>query len=158
MTPDSSDSYDGDMSTQTAGRAFAEAGRRDTRQRRALRDHLADRESFVSAQQLFDDLRAGGDRIGLATVYRTLQAMAEAGEVDVVRTDTGETLYRKCGTRHHHHLVCRNCGKTVELDGPSVEKWAADAAKDHGFSDVRHIVELFGICADCTQPNSNAQP
>jgi len=139
------------MSPKTAPRAFAEEGRRDTRQRRALREHLADSVSFVSAQQIFDDLRAEGDKIGLATVYRTLQAMAEAGEVDAVRTDDGETLYRKCGPRHHHHLVCRNCGLTVELDGTSVERWATKAAEVNGFSDVKHTIELFGLCADCAR-------
>jgi Fur family ferric uptake transcriptional regulator len=138
------------MSTDTAPRAFGESGRRDTRQRRALREHLSGSDTFVSAQQLYDDLRAGGDKIGLATVYRTLQAMTEAGEVDAVRLEEGETLYRKCGPRHHHHLVCRECGVTVELDGPSVEQWATKAADDHGFTDVKHVVELFGRCAECS--------
>lgn len=138
------------MPTESAPRAFAEHGRRDTRQRRALREHLSTSDSFVSAQQLYDELRTGGDKVGLATIYRTLQAMAEAGEVDAVRTDEGETLYRKCGPRHHHHLVCRNCGLTVELDGPSVERWAVKAADDNGFSDVKHVVELFGLCGSCS--------
>lgn len=141
----------GIMATETAPQAFSERGRRDTRQRRALREHLAESDSFTSAQQIYEELRAGGDKIGLATIYRTLQAMSEAGEVDVVRVDDGaETLYRKCGPRHHHHLVCRTCGVTVELDGPRVEQWADKAARDHGFSDVKHIVELFGLCADCS--------
>lgn len=138
------------MATKTTPQAFTEVGRRDTRQRRVLRERLAESDSFNSAQQLYDDLRASGDKVGLATVYRTLQAMTDAGEVDAIRTDAGETLYRKCGPRHHHHLVCRNCGQTVELDGPSVERWAAKAADDHGFSDVTHVVELFGMCGDCS--------
>lgn len=138
------------MSTNGEGaRAFAEKGRRDTRQRRALREHLDATDSFASAQQVHDDLRAGGDKVGLATVYRTLQAMAEAGELDTLRTDDGETLFRKCGPRHHHHLVCRRCGRTVEVDGPSVERWASRAAEDHGFTDVTHVVELFGLCPAC---------
>lgn len=136
--------------TETTARAFGEKGRRDTRQRRALREHLAASESFTSAQQVFDDLRSAGDKVGLATVYRTLQAMAEAGEVDTLRTDDGETLFRKCGPRHHHHLVCRHCGRTVEIDGPSVERWATKAAEDNGFTDVTHVVELFGLCPDCS--------
>lgn len=70
--------------------------------------------------------------------------------MDVVRTDEGETLYRKCGPRHHHHLVCRSCGLSVELDGPAVERWAAKAAKDNGFLDVKHVVELFGPCKSCS--------
>lgn len=143
--------YDRAMPSETTPRAFAEEGRRDTRQRRALREHLADSEAFVSARQLYDELRAGGDKIGLATIYRTLQAMLESGEVDAVRADDGETLYRKCGPRHHHHLVCRICGLTVELDGASVEKWAAKAGDDNGFTDVKHVVELFGLCANCSR-------
>lgn len=139
------------MSTETSPRAFAEAGRRDTRQRRILRDHLDETEAFTSAQQVFDDVRSNGEKVGLATIYRTLQAMAEAGEVDVLRTDEGETLYRKCNPKHHHHLVCRDCGLTVELDGPGVERWAAKAADDHGFTNVKHVVELFGRCADCSR-------
>jgi len=137
------------MPTDTTPRAFGEKGRRDTRQRRVLRDHLASSESFTSAQQVYDDLRAAGDRVGLATIYRTLQAMVEAGELDTLRTDDGEVLFRKCGPRHHHHLVCRTCGLTVEIDGPSVERWASKAAEDNGFTDVTHVVELFGLCPSC---------
>lgn len=138
------------MSIETPPRAFEEKGRRDTRQRRALREHLASTEAFTSAQQVHDDLRAGGERVGLATVYRTLQAMADAGEVDTLRTTDGETLFRKCGATHHHHLVCRSCGLTVEVEGPSVERWASKAADDNGFSDVTHVVELFGLCPACS--------
>jgi Fur family transcriptional regulator, ferric uptake regulator len=125
-------------STESAPRAFGESGRRDTRQRRLLREHLAESEAFVSAQQLHDEVRATGDKVGLATVYRTLQAMTEAGEVDVIRSDEGEALYR-------------NCGLTVEVDGPAVESWARDAAEEHGFTEVTHVVELFGRCSSCSQ-------
>jgi Fur family ferric uptake transcriptional regulator len=138
------------MPTDAAPRAYGEKGRRDTRQRRALRDHLDATDSFTSAQQVYDDLRSAGDRVGLATVYRTLQAMADAGEVDTLRTDDGETLFRKCGPQHHHHLVCRKCGRTVEVEGPSVERWASTAAADNGFTEVTHVVELFGHCPDCS--------
>lgn len=140
------------MPTTTTARAFAEERHRDTRQRRALREQLAASTTFVSAQQLHDDLRSGGEKVSLATVYRTLQAMNEAGEVDSVRTDDGETLYRKCGPKHHHHLVCRSCGTTVEIDGPGVERWAVRAAESNGFTDVKHVVELFGLCAKCSRP------
>src|SRR5699024_9136283 len=62
-------------------------------------------------------MRSTGTPIGLATGYRILQALAEAGEVDVVRTGDGEALYRLCrSTEHHHHLLCRRCGRAVELD------------------------------------------
>ena len=91
-----------------------------------------------------------GTKVGLATVYRNLQAMAADGEIDVLRTDDGESVYRACSTGHHHHLVCRECGRTVEIDGPAVERWAATVSAAHGFTEVTHSVEIFGRCRDCS--------
>jgi Fur family ferric uptake transcriptional regulator len=110
---------------------------------------LENREEFRSAQELHDELRRRGEGIGLTTVYRTLQSMAAAGLVDTLRTDTGESLYRRCSAHHHHHLVCRACGTTVEVRGGQVEKWTAEIASAHGFSDVSHTIEIFGVCAEC---------
>jgi Fur family ferric uptake transcriptional regulator len=94
-------------------------------------------------------LRSRGDSVGLTTVYRTLQALADAGKVDVLRTGDGESVYRRCSTSHHHHLVCRNCGRTVEVEGPAVERWAEKIGAQHGFVRVTHNVEVFGTCPDC---------
>jgi Fur family transcriptional regulator, ferric uptake regulator len=105
---------------------------------------------FRSAQELHEELRKRGQGIGLTTVYRTLQSLADAGEIDVLRTDSGEAVYRRCSDHHHHHLVCRNCGRTVEVEGPAVEKWAERVASENGFSKVSHTVEVFGTCAACT--------
>ncbi len=123
---------------------------RMTRQRAAVADVLGDTDEFRSAQQLHELLRSRGDRVGLATVYRTLQALADGGEVDVLRAEDGESLYRRCARReHHHHLVCRSCGRTVEIDGPTVEAWASRVAAAHGFDDIEHTIELWGTCASC---------
>ena len=104
---------------------------------------------FVSAQEVFQLMRKQGKSTGLATVYRALQKAAVENSVDVLRKDDGEALYRLCATGHHHHLVCKNCGKTVEVEGSAVEKWANTVAKNNGFRKVTHIVELFGLCAKC---------
>ena len=126
--------------------------RRATRQRAAVDDALASLEEFVSAQRLHEILRARGENVGLATVYRTLQVLVEDEAVDVLRTDEGEALYRRCAqTEHHHHLVCRSCRATVEIDGPDVEAWAARLASRHGFVDVDHTLELIGLCAECAR-------
>ncbi|MBY8851156.1 TIGR03943 family protein, partial [Saccharothrix sp. MB29] len=93
-------------------------------------------------------VRKRGEGIGLTTVYRTLQSLADAGEVDVLRTDTGEAIYRRCSAHHHHHLVCRGCGRTVEVEGPAVEKWADRVAAENGFVEVSHTVEIFGTCQE----------
>ena len=122
---------------------------RQTRQRTAVKAALDGREDFMSAQQLHDLLRHQGESVGLTTVYRSLQGLAEAGEVDLLVTDDGETVYRRCSPEHHHHLVCRSCGRTVEITGPAVETWADAVAREHGFSDISHTLEVFGLCADC---------
>ncbi|WP_181786208.1 Fur family transcriptional regulator [Streptomyces phytophilus] len=123
---------------------------RSTRQRAAVAAALAEVDEFRSAQELHDMLRHRGESVGLTTVYRTLQSLADAGDVDVLRTTEGEAVYRRCSTgEHHHHLVCRLCGKAVEVDGPAVERWAESVASEHGFVDVAHTVEVFGTCAEC---------
>lgn len=123
---------------------------RMTRQRTAVAELLDGTDDFRSAQQLHEMLRDRGEEVGLATVYRTMQVLADRGEVDVLRAADGESLYRKCLTRqHHHHLVCRRCGATVELDADTVERWAVQMGAEHGFVDMEHTVELFGTCAEC---------
>ncbi|HEX5597109.1 MAG TPA: Fur family transcriptional regulator [Micromonosporaceae bacterium] len=122
---------------------------RNTRQRSAISALLNEIDGFHSAQDLYAMLRNRGERIGLTTVYRTLQGMADAGEVDVMRPPGGDHLYRRCSQGHHHHLVCRRCGKTIEVEGPVVEKWAAQVAMEHGYTEISHTMEIFGTCPDC---------
>jgi len=134
-------STDAESSTSPAGRP--------TRQRRAVADALESFDDFRSAQEIHELLGRSGNRVGLATVYRTLQRLSAAGEVDMLRTEDGEAIYRRCSGTHHHHLVCRGCGRTVEVEGPAVERWTTAVATEHGFTDVAHTLELFGTCADC---------
>jgi Fur family transcriptional regulator, ferric uptake regulator len=123
---------------------------RNTRQRGEVRALLEETDGFRSAQQLHAELRARGARVGLTTVYRTLQLLSESGEVDQMRLPDGEQLYRRCGRHpHHHHLVCRICGRTVEVEGPAVERWAERVAEQHSFVDVAHTLEIFGTCITC---------
>lgn len=127
-------------------------GLRTTRQRTAVADVLSRIDGFRSAQDLHDLLRHEGASIGLTTVYRHLQALSDAGQVDVLRTDDGEAVYRRCPTdAHHHHLVCRACGRSVEVEGPEVEAWATAIADRHGFTEVSHTVEVFGTCEQCAR-------
>jgi Fur family ferric uptake transcriptional regulator len=132
-----------------------EAGpaRRASRQAAAITTTLGDVGGFRTAQSLHDELRRRGQAVGLATVYRQLRRMADDGAVDVVTGPEGEAAYRLCGPAttatphaHHHHLVCRRCGYTVEVEGPEVEAWAERVAADAGFANVNHTVEIFGDC------------
>ncbi len=125
--------------------------KRNTWQREAVREALGESEGFVSAQSLHSSLRERGSSIGLATVYRALADLAVEGEADSLQQE-GESLYRACtpGT-HHHHLICRNCGLTVEIEADAVEEWAKSVAAQHGFTQPNHIVDVFGLCADCSR-------
>jgi Fur family ferric uptake transcriptional regulator len=124
--------------------------KRNTWQREAVREALGDAEGFVSAQALHSTLRDTGSPIGLATVYRALASLAGAGEADSLQQD-GESLYRACTSGHHHHLICRNCGITVEIEADPVESWAHRVAAEHGFTEPSHVVDVFGLCAECSR-------
>jgi len=108
-------------------------------------------DDFRSAQDIHDLLKQNSENVGLSTVYRTLQALAEGGDIDMLRTEDGEAIYRRCSATHHHHLVCRSCGRTVEVEGPTVERWSDSIASEHGFTEVSHTLEIFGTCPDCAQ-------
>lgn len=123
-----------------------------TRQRAAISGALERAGGFRTAQELHDHLRSGGAKVGLTTVYRTLQAMADSGDVDVLRNAEGEAIYRRCSTgSHHHHLVCRSCGHSVEIASSAVERWADNSAERHGFTAVTHTAEVYGLCPGCSR-------
>ena len=124
----------------------------EARQAQALAAVLETLPGFCSAQEIHAELRRKGEQVGLATVYRHLQALSEQGSVDTIRDVNAETLYRQCGSSvHHHHLTCRNCGSSVEVEGRAVEQWAERVTSEAGFTDVGHTVELFGLCPRCAE-------
>lgn len=132
---------------------LASAGKeqRVTKQRRAVSAALDSLDDFVSTQELYRLLQNQGTSVSLATAYRILQSMADDGQVDVLRNGDGEAVYRRCAvTGHHHHLLCRNCGKAVEVEAPAVETWASRIAAEHGYTEVAHTVEIFGLCPECS--------
>jgi Fur family ferric uptake transcriptional regulator len=124
--------------------------KRNTWQREAVREALGGAEGFISAQGLHTSLRETGSPIGLATVYRALADLAVEGDADSLQSPDGESLYRACSTTgHHHHLICRNCGLTVEIEADAVEEWAKKVASEQGFTQAQHVVDVFGLCAEC---------
>lgn len=124
-------------------------GARSTRQRLAVASAMTSSDDFRSARQWHETLLARGHSVGLTTVYRTLQAMADAGDVDVIVTADGENKFRRCSQGHHHHLACRECGRAIEIEAPEVERWARAVAATHSFSSERHTLEITGICPGC---------
>ena len=128
-------------STEPAG---STSTMRPTRQRRAVVDAMASFADFRSAQEIHELLGERGEQVGLATVYRTLQRLAEAGEVDVLRTEEGEAVYRRCSETPHPHHVCRACGATVEAAGPPVARWTRRLAAAPGSAAAHHALAHFG--------------
>jgi Fur family ferric uptake transcriptional regulator len=123
---------------------------RNTNQRREVIRALERVQGFVSAQDLHELIVRDDGEVALATVYSQLKKLSDAQLVDVVMTDRGEALYRRCvDDSHHHHLACRTCGATVEVDAPELERWARDIAERFGYGDLRHVLELNGICPSC---------
>ena len=121
-----------------------------TRAQRAVLTALARDDTFRSAQDIHARLRDSDSAVGLTSVYRALQTLADAGVLDVVRTATGELTYRRCGSdEHHHHLVCNVCGATVEVEAPAIERWVADVAQANGYVVASHTLEVTGTCRSC---------
>ncbi|EPH00423.1 hypothetical protein HMPREF1531_02535 [Propionibacterium sp. oral taxon 192 str. F0372] len=132
------------MSTDQTGKHL-----RLTRQRQVILDHMNDTNEFVSAQKAHAQLKMAGESVGLATVYRGLQWLAGEGLVDAIRMVDGEIGYRRCSTEHHHHLICRTCGRAVEILPEALERWAIQVATEHGFHEPEHHVEVYGVCDAC---------
>ncbi|AKK11569.1 Fur family transcriptional regulator [Corynebacterium uterequi] len=132
--------------------AKPKVGVRNTRQRAAVIELLESLDNFKSAKEIHHELERRNAHVGLTTVYRTLQSLAEIDAVDVLHRSSGESLYRAClSDHHHHHLVCTNCGRTEEIDGGPVEAWARQIATQNGFSLTGHDAEVYGVCASCLQ-------
>jgi Fur family ferric uptake transcriptional regulator len=139
----------------------------NTRQAAAVEAALRDADGFRTAQDLFAELRRRGDRIGLTTVYRHLNQLAERGSADVVHSAEGESQFRLCGiaeashagpAAHHHHLVCRVCGRSVEVSGPEVETWADRVAAAAGYTEISHTIEVFGLCPEHSARKPGPRP
>lgn len=135
------------MATAPANTAAVQP--RTTKQRAEIVAMLRGADTFQTAQEIHTALKRAGNAIGLATVYRNLAALTQSGEVDCVIRENGETRYRHCSPEHHHHLLCRNCGKTVEVQQETFEAWCRATAEAHGFHDIAHTVEIVGTCNDC---------
>ena len=124
-------------------------GVRPTRQRLTVLSELMEERDDVTAQELHERLRRRGERLGLATVYRTLGLLAEEGVIDALSHRQGELCYRLCGDGHHHHLLCSSCHRVVELAECELDPWLGRISVAHDFVTTGHRLEVSGICGDC---------
>lgn len=127
--------------------------RRNSARRTRILEHLQDVDRFLSSQEIHKQLKSQGQSLGLATVYRQLEILVEEGQLDSIVSPKGEKLFRHCGVDedHHHHIICRKCGLTKQIEISEVEEMAELAGRKYKFSDVTHSLEIFGLCEKCSK-------
>lgn len=127
--------------------------RRNSARRTRILEHLQDVDRFLSSQEIHKQLKSQGQSLGLATVYRQLEILVEEGQLDSIVSPKGEKLFRHCGVDedHHHHIICRKCGVTKQIEISEVEEMAELAGRKYKFSDVTHSLEIFGLCEKCSK-------
>jgi len=128
----------------------AESRGRTTAQRSAVLGVLGESTRFRTAQDIYAELRSQGARVGLTTVYRHLQKLADEGVIHSLQLPDRQTAYRLCSAEQHQHLVCTECGAGVEVAGGELDSWVDGEAVSRGYSNVTHSVEIFGTCPACS--------
>lgn len=130
---------------------------RYSRQRQLVWDYMKGADEFLTAQQVHALVTEAGATVGLATVYRNLQALEADGQLDTIYTPEGEMAYRHCSSGHHHHLICRRCSTAIEISGGGIEEWSQAVAAEHGFIDVEHFAEIYGLCPSCQETSNGTR-
>jgi Fur family ferric uptake transcriptional regulator len=135
---------------ETTNASLRGMGRRNSTARRAVIELLGRQPCCVTAQEIFDALRAEGRPVGIASVYRTLEQLTRDGFVQ--RVDVGWPTARyepiQPDGEHHHHLVCADCGKVEAFEDPELERALHKVEDETGYA-VAHDVVLRGVCDDC---------
>jgi Fur family ferric uptake transcriptional regulator len=129
---------------------------RNKAQRGVVLRVLSRSDRFLTAQEIHAELRSSGVSIGLTTVYRHLQRLADDGAIHSLQTVERQTAYRRCSPGHHHHLVCTSCGMGVEIEGVDLERLVQGEAVRRGYLDVTHSVEVYGLCPSCASKRAVA--
>ena len=124
-------------------------GHRLTTPRQAIIKLVAPRQDHFSAQEVWDEVRERYSGIGRATVFRTLDLLTELGVLNRIHTGDGCHRYTICETKHHHHLMCVECGTVSSLEAAGIESQIRRLATDAGFDLLTHHLELVGRCAGC---------
>jgi Fur family transcriptional regulator, ferric uptake regulator len=129
------------------------AGRRGGAAQRAVVELLAREECCLTAQEIYDRLRAEGRRVSLASVYRAVELLNELSLVHrVVVGGSSARFERVAPESHHHHLVCDDCGRVEAFSDARLEQAIDGVASKVGYDVDAHEVVLHGACGDCAAP------
>jgi Fur family ferric uptake transcriptional regulator len=134
---------------ETVQRLLAK-GMRNGGARRAVIELLAEQNCCLTAQEIFDELRASGRRVGIASVYRILDLLSAEGAVQRIELGSGTARYEPASPEgHHHHLVCDSCGRVEAFEDRALERALTRVEEQSGFAVAGHDVVLHGACNDC---------
>jgi Fur family ferric uptake transcriptional regulator len=129
--------------------ALGRAGYRLTAARRAVAALIDDQAGHFSAADLVDAARDRRLGVGRATIFRTLDVLADLGAVERLDLPSGDHAYVACEPAHHHHVVCSRCGRSRDIDDAGLRRVVQDVARRTGYRIDDHRLELFGLCPDC---------
>lgn len=132
-----------------------EMGLKVTGQRMAILRSLSKGRAHRSAQEVFESVSKNHAEIGFATVYRFLRDLSTRGFVTEVRMGGLPARYELTPKSHHDHLTCVQCSKIVEFENADIERLQQVIAQKNGFTLTGHVLELYGVCPDCSQEVSD---
>jgi len=124
-----------------------------TPQRKLLLDILFQQEGHMSAEELFEEIKVSQPNVSFGTVYRNLSILVEIGIVNQLDFKDGRSRFEVC-LDHHHHLVCLDCGRAIDMPMCPFTKVIDEAADANKFSIKNHNFEVFGYCEGCTRNRS----
>ena len=139
------------LTQQEVLKQLAERGFRLTQSRRAIVAILYEAEEALTPAQVSALARRRWPRVGLVTVYRTLELLAELGLARRLHTDDGCHSYTRASAGHCHDLICQSCGRVVEFEGCDLSNLLEQVERDTGFAIASHMLELAGLCPACQE-------
>lgn len=125
-------------------------GLRNTVQREQILDSFLSANRHITAEELYELVRARHPGIGYATVHRNLVLFCKSGVADEIKIGTQKTRYEaKVGHEHHDHLICMKCGRFIEVNDDKIEELQQKLAAANNFIPMRHKLEIYGTCREC---------
>ncbi|MGQ9833941.1 MAG: Fur family transcriptional regulator [Candidatus Villigracilaceae bacterium] len=126
-------------------------GCRLTEARRAVVEVMQSSERALTPVEIFDAARKRDSRLGLVTVYRTLEKLESLGLIQRVHHEQGCQAFLRAGVGHQHLLLCEHCGRAVLFDGDDLEALFARVGEQTGFEIKSHWLQLYGLCQECRE-------
>jgi Fur family ferric uptake transcriptional regulator len=139
-------------------RHLKRVGLKHTEQRDTILRTFLETRDHLSIDELAQLVKKKDPKIGITTVYRTLKLLADCGLASEVAFHDGVSRYEhQYNRRSHHHMVCTECGSSVEFFSPEVDKLEEEIGRKHHYSTTRHTFQIYGLCEDCRKKGDSRQ-